>query len=285
MTPTQLVKQFLLTVFILFTFALWLLGRQTSSFERFEVTYKLKQSSSCKTAGQGKDSFTIFLHDAKIAKALMELYCQNPEIAKQFGTIKAKWGGSDAATIQYVGKGIASMALAKKNIIDALHATETHGYKAVASYPSYKAYLIGNNERPKLSKEYLLDKRIALLEYPTSRSGHIIPKRVFTELGLSLAKLDISYTNSHQASRDLLKKGEVDLIASYWSPEDNDTLFNDYKIELPSDVSGTMWYLKLDKNNTVLRCVTQDILAKLAESHNSSYYSNIQIMGAEQCQG
>mgnify|MGYP000400557419 CR=1 FL=1 len=284
MTPTRIVEQFLIVVFVLLAMTLWLLGKQTSSFDNVNVSYVLKQSNNCETGGRGKDTFTLFLHDPQIANELMQRYCDDPEIAKQFAYVDAHWGGGDAATIQYIGKGLASLALVKKNIIDALHATKTHGYKAVATYPNYKAYLIGKNERPKLSKEYLLDKKIALLEYPTSRSGHIIPKGVFTGLGLSLEKLDITYTNSHQSSRELLDIGEVDIIASYWSVEDEMSFSEDYKLELQNEVAGTMWYLKLDKNNTVLKCSTLRILQELASSRQSSYYSNIQLIGDEQCQ-
>ncbi len=284
MEQTKLLKQLFVSVFILLVITMWLIGRQTSSFNKLEVEHKIERSRTCSTGGKGQESFILFLHDANIATQLMKLYCQDPVIAKQFSNITAYWGGGDVSSILYVGKGIASLVLAKDNIMDALQATETHAYQQIAAYSSYKAYLIGTNERPILSKEYLLDKKIALLEYPTSRSGHIIPKRTFANLGLSLDKLDIVYTNSHQASRDLLAQGEVDLMASFWSEEDLESFSEDYKQELQSDVSGSSWYLKMDRNNTVLLCKSMELLLTLAESHQSSYYSNLNLIGSSQCE-
>lgn len=284
MEQQKLLKQLIAAVFILLFFTMWLLGRQTSSFDRLEVEHTIERSRTCSTGGKGQESFVLFLHDANIATQLMKLYCQDNVIAKQFAKVTAYWGGGDASSMLYVGKGIASLVLAKEHIMDALHATETHAYQKIAGYSSYKAYLIGTNEKPLLSKEYLLDKKIALLEYPTSRSGHIIPKRTFANLGLSLDKLDIVYTNSHQVSRDLLARGEVDLIASFWSDEDEVNFSEDYKQELQSDVSGSSWYLKMDRNNTVLLCKSMELLSTLAENDQSTYYSNLILEGSSQCE-
>ena len=284
MEQTKLLKQLFVTVFILLLFIMWLAGSKSSSFARLDVQHTIERSKSCMTEGKGSEEFVLFLHNAQIAIQLMELYCRDPIIAKQFAKITAHWGGGDASSISYVGKGIASLVLAKENIMDAIHATETHGYQKIANYSSYKAFLIGNTEKPILSKEYLLDKKIALLEYPTSRSGHIIPKRTFANLGLSLDRLDIVYTSSHRTSRDLLASGEVDLISSYWSVEDQNSFSEDYKQELQNDISGSSWYLKMDKNNTVLLCKSMELLSGLAQSDQSNYYSNLNLQGNEQCE-
>lgn len=284
MEQTKLVKQLFVTVFILLLFIMWLAGSKSTSFARLDIDHKIERSKTCLTGGKGSEDFVLFLHDAKIATQLMQLYCQDPIIAKQFAKVTAYWGGGDASSILYVGKGIASLVLAKENIMDAIHATETHGYQEIANYSNYQAYLIGMAEKPILTKEYLLDKKIALLEYPTSRSGHIIPKRTFANLGLSLNKLDIVYTNSHKVSRDLLASGEVDLIASYWSVEDHNNFSEDYKQELQNDISGSSWYLKMDKNNTVLMCKSMELLTTLSQNDQSSYYSNLTLQGHDQCE-
>lgn len=284
MQQTKLLKQLFFIIFILLLVIMWLAGSKSASFARLDVEHVIERSKTCLTAGKGSEEFVIFLHNAHIAVQLMALYCQDPIIAKQFGKVTAHWGGGDASTISYVGKGLASLVLAKENIMDAIHATETHGYQKVAHYSNYKAYLIGNSEKPILTKEYLLDKKIALLEYPTSRSGHIIPKRTFASLGLSLDKLDIIYTSSHRVSRDLLANGEVDLIASYWSVEDQANFSESYKQALQNGISGSNWYLKMDKNNTVLLCKSMELLLGLAKSDRSNYYSNLTLQGHHQCE-
>ncbi|NVK25561.1 MAG: PhnD/SsuA/transferrin family substrate-binding protein [Gammaproteobacteria bacterium] len=276
-------KLLVLLCLILLVVTHYFLGFQQSLISPIQLRTELQQQASCTINNSNQSQFKIFMHSESAAKKLLPMFCQDRIIAKQYGLVTIRWGQNDTATIQAVGKGEVDLLLTKASIVNALSATETHGYQAIASYQDYQAFLIGFNEKPELSKQYLLDKTIALVNYPTSRSGHILPKLLFTELGLSLDKLDIIYTQSHQHSRQQLIAGEVDLIASYWSKEDNSDLSEDYKTPLHSEVDSTRWFLKLDKNNTVLKCQTQRLLKQFSNQQTSSYYKNINILNAEEC--
>ena len=85
MEQQKLLKQLIAAVFILLFFTMWLIGRQTSSFDKLEVEHTIERSRTCSTGGKGSmKDFVLFLHDANIATQLMTLYCQDKVIAKQF---------------------------------------------------------------------------------------------------------------------------------------------------------------------------------------------------------
>lgn len=279
-SPTALVLLFCTTILLL---THWLLGKQLNTLPPLKLTAEFKQHKSCDLNNSALDEFKIFLHDTPTVDKVLSVFCNDDIIAKQYSKVSVFWGGGDSSIIQMVGTGTVNLILTKPSIVQALSAHKTHGYQAIAGYQNYKAFLIGFKEQPELTKQYLWDKSIALVNYPTSRSGHILPKQLFSSLGLSLDRMNIVYTNSHEQSRALLINGEVDLISSYWSQEDKVNLSEKYKTSLPNEVDATQWFLKLDKNNTVLKCQTQQLLSALSASLSSSYYNDIKILNSGEC--
>lgn len=239
----------------------------------------------CKTSSlSNRDQFYIFSGGQTAATLLNEVACKNEVINKQFGQVYSFWHVNDLHTLQIIGKGQANLALVKENIMTALRSEETHGYTKIASYPEYQAYFIARQEKPRLNKAYFLDKRIALLNYPTSRSGHIIPIQKLNDLGLTLDKLDIVYARSHSELRNLLHAGDVDIIASYWQKEDEQLFSDNYKVAISSPVSGSSWYLKLNNDNDDLLCASQIMLKYLSNQQNQKYYQNLTLLPFKQCQ-
>lgn len=272
------------TVLCLLAVIVWVYSSQDVAKKYKSIPNLVIENKICKTSSfKNNDSFFIYSGGIEAANMLNEVACQNDVINKQFGQVESFWHINDPHTLQIIGKGKANLALVKENIMLALKSEETHGYTKIASYPEYQAYLIARQEKPALTKEYFLDKKIALLNYPTSRSGHIIPIQVFSELGLSLDKLNITYASSHQALRNLLHAGEVDIISSYWQKEDNALFSDNYRLPIASPVNGSSWYLKLNNNNDDLLCAAQIMLKYLSENQSKPYYRNLILQPFEQC--
>ncbi|MEW9799359.1 hypothetical protein [Alteromonas sp. CYL-A6] len=221
------------------------------------------------------ESLTVYMTDATLTSSLTEALCDNPVVKRQFGDVSVFIGQNDYDTFRYINHGIADLALIKGNILRAFEADAIYGYERIASYPDYSAYLISLREKPTLSKEYLLGKIIGLLDYPSSRSGHSVPKKVLTRLGLTDNSVNLQYYNSHQELRRALLAGEVDIISSYWGAGDDAILSKNYITPLTTDVSGMEWYLKLPSRNTDLTCAIQAILSDIAAQHPNSYYQNV----------
>lgn len=221
---------------------------------------------------------TVYVTDNWFSNILIPSLCENEIVRRQFGDVKVITGTNDFDTFKHINYGIADLALVKDHSITAFASEKVHGYQVIAQYPDYPAFFIARNEKPIITKEYILGKRIGLLDYPSSRSGHIIPKIVLQELGLNSSNTDILYYNSHSELRQRLLVGDVDIIASYWDETDNEQFSVNYRTQLDANIRGSRWFLKQQSRNVDLICALQRELAVLSEKHRSDYYQGIQLI-------
>ncbi|MBC3765380.1 PhnD/SsuA/transferrin family substrate-binding protein [Neptunicella marina] len=256
------------------------LGQKSVTLSKATIEPGLSFSIHCQTQGNNQSTKLIaYINDQQVANKLSRLLCSNSVVAKQYGAVDVYWSTGEDQVLQFTGKGIADLALVKKNLMDAVKAETTYGYEEVGSYPDYTAYLISLREKPVISKEYLLGKRIGLVDYPTSRSGHIIPIRMMKSLGLSPNNLHIQFASNHAELRELLTSGQVDLISTYWQETDQDTLFKNYITPIDEQIKGSTWYLKMDTDNVDLYCAIQQVLATIAKQTQSSYFKQLTLTG------
>ncbi|MGI2259173.1 PhnD/SsuA/transferrin family substrate-binding protein [Shewanella sp. GXUN23E] len=244
----------------------------------------VKLSERCSVADAlNHDAFVVYIPDEQLADVLLTKLCSNTVIAKQFGAVEVVWGYKVSDALEFLGKGLADLVLTNDNIMQALMGEPTHNYHAILQYPAYSAYLIANKEKPRLEKAYFIDKSLGLLSSPTSRSGHILPKRLLNSLGLNLDTLDIRYASSHAELRTLLASGDVDIISTFWEEQDNQRFSRNYTTRIREEISGGRWYIKLSQQNTDLVCSLQHELTGLSQAL-SGYYRDIQPVGDCQLQ-
>ncbi|XTV63537.1 phosphate/phosphite/phosphonate ABC transporter substrate-binding protein [Alteromonas sp. 4B03] len=276
MTNFRIVASGKWLIFILAAVACGLMNYSLNSHSYTDIAPQTGQYLNCKTELVGNsDVFSVYVTDGRIAEMAKEKLCSDPIIKRQYGEVKITIGQSDYDTFRYVNYGVVDLALVKSNVVDAFGADQIYGLTKIASHPDYSAFFIALRERPELSKEYLLGRRIGLLDYPSSRSGNILPKTVMQNLGLSDNNVDIVYYSSHQELRRALLAGDVDIISSYWAEEDNDKFSRNYATPLQESVSGMQWYLKMQTQNTDLFCAMQSVVHEIAMSHPRPYYKTI----------
>lgn len=271
-------KSWYVTIILMASAIVWGIGQLHHDKQVNSLVPLVDPSLDCQTDSQGNNrTFVIYSGGESSSTLLNSIVCDNSIINKQFGMVSSYWGVSDVNTISMLGNGKADLALVKENIMSALKAEDTHGYKKIAFYPNYKTYLISLDEKPVLSKEYFLDKKIGLVVYPTSRSGHIVPKKLFTQLGLTFSRMNIVYASTHGELRELLIAGKVDIISSYWQAEDEIQFSENYITSIADSVSGTAWYLRLARQNDDLLCAAQQFLTEFAAQQQSSYYQKLKL--------
>ncbi len=224
-----------------------------------------------------RESFDVYVTDISIGEMAIDRLCTNTVVKRQFGNVTVVVGQNDYDTFRYINHGVVDLALVKSNVVESFGADDIYGYKNIASHPDYSAYFIALREKPALTKEYLLGKRIGILDYPSSRSGHIVPKTVLKSLGLTETNVDLHYYNSHKELRRALLAGDVDIISTYWGNNDENILSKNYTTALIDNVSGMQWYLKMQTRNTDLLCATQDIIRAISDAHPRSYYQNVSL--------
>lgn len=266
-----------LALFFIALVAMWFVGKYSQRDQQYALPSLIEDSYTC-VAGQHLSgaTLTVYMNARSVAQSLADLLCDDSVVQRQYHQVQIYWGGGDVSDITFVGKGIGDLVNTKDNIVQAFDAENTHGYKRLASYAQYQAYLIGRDEKPEISREYLLGRRIGLLDYPSSRSGHIIPMHLFRELGLREDQVDIVYSNSHAGLRELLANNQVDIIASYWAEEDSARFSENYIQAIgENDVRGSSWYLKMNARNTDLYCALQSALGSLAQQQQSTYFGDL----------
>lgn len=255
----------------------WICGQFIVDHDDLHFPVMIETSTECQTtATSNNGQLIVFTQSKKIAKSLTQNLCSDNVVAKQYGSVIGYWGYRTADSFEFVGKGIADLILAKNNIMAAFKAESTYNYQPVVGFADYTAFFISSREKPRLTKEYFLDKRVGLLDYPTSRSGHILPKQTFKELDINLANLDVTYARSHNELRDLLANGQVDIIASFWKESDAQRFSKNYITPLSNNVSGTRWYLKMQQQNTDLLCSVQTHLLAMSKEQALHYYQDVE---------
>lgn len=269
-------KALLFIILCIFASVNWFFGAINSEKKISEIPNLITESVACNTdSGTNNAKFVVFITDREMAEKLLTSLCNITAINRQYGSVEIHWSHNEQEISQYVGKGLADLALVKDNVMQAYATQATHGYKIIAQYQDYSAYLFSLKEKPQLTKQYLWGKRLGLLDYPSSRSGHILPKGLLNELGITDENVQITYVKSHQALRDLLASGKVDLISTFWQEQDKERFSKNYITPIETKVSGTKWYLKMLTQNTDLVCDLQTSLLQLAKEIHSQYYSQL----------
>lgn len=285
MFKRELFKSWYVTALCLLCVITWWVGQSVTKSISKNIAPIISESQVCKTASESIPlQFFIYGGGKETALKLNYLACHDVVINRQFGSVKSFWHVNDGHTLNIIGQGIADLAIIKENMFSVLSAEKTHGYQKIASYPKYQSFFIARTEKPKLEKSFFIDKTIGLINYPTSRSGHIVPKQVLNELGLSLNRLDIVYAASHSELRELLSSGKVDLIASFWQEEDASLFSENYRLPISNPVSGLAWYLKLPNDNKDLICATQNMLKELSKRQSNQYYRNLELVNLVSCE-
>lgn len=263
-------------MFIVLLFS-WFAGQMAVDEKEIAFPVMIETSTTCQTtATANQNQLIVFTPSKYVAQLLTKNLCDDKVVAKQYGSVIGYWGYRTVDSLEFVGKGIADLILAKNNIMEAFRAETTYNYQPVVGFSDYTAFFISSKEKPLITKQYFLDKKIGLLDYPTSRSGHILPKQTFKQLGLNIAQLKITYASSHNELRELLANGQVDLIASFWRENDSKRFSKNYITPISSNVAGTRWYLKMQHNNTDLLCAVQSHLLSMSKEQSFRYYQDVE---------
>ena len=280
MALIRLPKLYCFLIFVAAAVTVWYAAHTHTIITDVTLPRILQFEHSCQTPNTSNPAaLRVFVPDAPTAKALVATLCASSLVSKQFGSVIGYWQTEERDILPLIGEGILDLMLMKDNFINAFGTDTTYDYDIVASYADYAANLISIREKPLITKEYLLGKRLGLLDYPTSRSGYIAPMRMLKNLDLSPQQVQLSYVKSHEELRTLLISGKVDLIASYWREEDATLLSKNYVTPLNQRISGSKWYLKMLEQNTELRCEVQAVLRHLAANTESSrYLQDIQLV-------
>jgi hypothetical protein len=117
------------------------LGNSRTEISNEAIPVFMEISSQCKTNGKAVDhNLIIYVPSEVVAKQVSHKLCQDEVVAKQYGNVIVHWGYKLGDSVEFLGKGVADLILAKENIMQAFMAESTYNYQAVLGYSNYTAF-------------------------------------------------------------------------------------------------------------------------------------------------
>jgi hypothetical protein len=234
---------------------------------------------SIETPDLDSETFLIFVLAEHFGTNLCNRLISDTALSSDYGSIRAEWSlSSDELSRAIVSSSYALLQLRPEQALEA-GGFLNQDYKRISYYPPYAAGLIARDSAPERTVEYLRSPRvIGLLQNPKSRSGYQIAMRTFGTLGLNKNELLIKQYPSHAELRRALKRGDVDVIGSYWDAEEQ-TKYPDWRFkELGGVKEGLNWFLENSVfANLSQRCSVVDALIALTDIDGDSYFSDMRI--------
>jgi phosphonate transport system substrate-binding protein len=207
-------------------------------------------------------------------------------LSDSFSKIHVQWQLSDALLGRAVAERKVDLLLIRPDAPGVSHQFLSELYRPIAYHAPYQVFLIARDKQPILDADYLQSRVIGLIANTESRSGYIVPMRMFHKWGIPISNLNIRFYAGHAQLRQAMARNEVDVISSYWNADDEDRFPNWRTAEIESVPDGLSWFLATDLyEHTQLRCSITNVLADLARHSESSYFSDLRFVknAAEAC--
>lgn len=205
--------------------------------------------------------------------SLLPFLCDWDNIEPGIRSVIYTWFESESNLVRKARAGEYSLAWGAAHIFEDFATSSLVGYIPIAENPSYDVFFIFRNEIERLDS-----LTIGLLSIAKSRSGYLSPMAYLKDQGYDTQGLNIKKFSSHAALRLALDNGEVDVIGSYWSKDDEERWPQFTTLSIASSVSGYKWYLHPRLFNTELHCKLQETLFAFAQANDDSYFSDLELL-------
>lgn len=254
-------------------------------------TMDWKQETVCRLTVSGAESrlptFKVRTISGIEGQSLCASLAKDQGISQHFGQIEVEWGTAAESLRRSIAERSVDLVLLRPDSEGRTDSFLDQLYQKLAYYPSYDVYLIAPDAEPVIESNYLYGRKIGLLAKEESRSGYILPMRLFHRLGLTVSTLDIRYYAGHAELRQAMSRGEVDLIGTYWSARDRTRFPGWHRTRIDQVTEGLNWYLADDHfQNVQARCALVHVLQTLAQRASSDYFSDLRVIkdAHEPCQ-
>ena len=228
---------------------------------------------SCAGSGSSDKVFSIYALSYFSAKRLADSLCLDPRVSKRVGNVEAQWRHENFTKLDVILGLKYDLIVGHAAYIETPQVLGVTGYTEIGSYQPYTGYFIASADKPELSSRYFAGKRLGLIYSPLSQSGFIMPRTALREAHISEQLIDISYYKTHEKLRQALANGKVDVIGSYWSPQQTDKYGDLPRIQL-TDAEPSKWYVLPAAPDIV--CAVADALTHLKQGERG-YFSQLEI--------
>lgn len=197
------------------------------------------------------------------------------ELTNSIHKVTVSWQLNSADILDSVNKGQFDLIMGRVHLLESYSTLHLQNYRAIAKYPSYSASLVAIGSTPKVTMSYLKGKRIGLIKSDKSLSGHIIPIGAMKDAGINVGELNVTYVASHNELKNMLEEGELDVIASYWSPDRFTEEQEIEKLIIDPNIEGTKWYLLSRWANSDQGCLIERALKAMASGSENAHLKKL----------
>ena len=248
-----------------------------------ELKERSYNSYRCNTSGnhqllEGHNELRILDTFILNSNELVDYLCVDDDIARRYSEVSVFWQHRDKIDLRELLNLEIDFFLAKPELLQRIELVEKSGYIAVASYPSYTSGFISVYDKPELVEAYFRDKRLGLIDDPSSLSGYQIPKAILHKEKIDDKLLNVVLYKSHDQLYEALFSGEVDVIASF-VPDEKDPVYSKVKIlPLQEQLLGPKWYLHPALLDTSIHCGIVEGLRRFTQDHVNRYIAAVKII-------
>lgn len=272
---------FLVVIAVLFVLAV--LGSSQSSFPSL-VVVDWTERGHCRGEVDGGSpngtQFTAYVHESFQGHALCDELSTQDRLAASFSQVQAQWTLGPDDVRHAIAQGRFDLLLLRREEITASQHFVHRLYQQIAFYPSYEVFLIARDHRPTVTTEYLKSHRIGLL-HDSSWSGYIVPMQHFHETGVDPRDLKITRYPDHSQLRSGLRRGEVDVISSYWNQNQAQHHPEWQTHPIGHVAEGMSWFLEARAfQQPEIRCALIDTLRSIADRTSNPYFADLRFTKA-----
>ena len=242
------------------------------------------QQGHCRSAVDGGNPnappFTAYVHENFQGHALCDELSTRDRLAATFSQVHAQWTLGPDDLRHAIAQGRLDLLLLRREEITASQQFVHRVYQQIAFYPSYEVFLIARDHRPAVTTEYLKSHRIGLL-HNSSWSGYIVPMQNFHDAGVDPRDLKITRYPDHSQLRRGLRRGEVDVISSYWD-ENQERHHPEWQTHPIGHVAqGMSWFLEAGAyQQPEIRCALIETLRSIADRTSNPYFADLRFTKA-----
>lgn len=227
-------------------------------------------------------TLVIYAESFREGQRLVDALCARESIRRIYGDIIYRWAFTDLQILSAAKSGVFDLAFGRPHTFESYAVNIISGYKAIASYQDYSAFLITEKNIDNIDDGVIETLKLGMLESEESRSGYIIPHSYLHSRGYSPEDLNVHYYSGHWALREAFSTNEIDAFFSYWASEDASRFPNAQAHVIHDGIAGAKWYLSNKLYNDQIRCIFQDFLSAFAVTSGTQYYQDLEVF--EPCQ-
>lgn len=211
---------------------------------------------------------------------VLDAWCQSKGLASYYESIEASSVHRDHFDRRALFESRYDLVLAKPELFNSVIQGGKLGiaYEMITRYPGYGSQLVSLQEKPQLTEEWLLGKKLALVDDPNSVSAYQIPISVLRERQL-IDVPNIVYFRSYREMIRALLDGKVDVIATIHSTEGpGSQLQLPEGLVLAENLPGPGWFAHPELLNSPAYCAVLDALQQFSDSTGIDYFRDQKVL-------